>query len=129
MQYYLTTKEAKNEVNALVTSRLDYMELTLVLHNVGESDLYWTSIYIGPRRFHSFTTIQQLVAPNRVLAAKQVIDWLIQSGGMRAPKKRCGFLYLSCCCCNCIAISSVCLSVSIDPASVGFACRVFEGLL
>ena len=93
-----------------------------------ESDLYWTSIYIGPRRFHSFTTIQQLVAPNRVLAAKKVIDWLIQSGGMRAQKKRCGFLYLSCCCCNCIAISSVCLSVSIDPASVGFACRVFEAV-
>ena len=86
-------------------------------------------IYIGPRRFLSFTTIQQLVVPNRVLAAKQVIDWLIQSGEKRAQNKRCGFLYFSSCCCNCIAISSGCVSVSIDAPSMGFACRVFEGLL
>ena len=69
------------------------------------------------------------MAPNRVLAAKQVIDWLIQSGEKRAQKKRCGFLDFSSCCCNCIAISSVCLSVSIGAPSMGFACRVFEGLL
>ena len=61
--------------------------------------------------------------------SKQVIDWVIQSGEKRAQKNRCGFFNFSSCCCNCIAMSSVCLSVSIDAPSMGFACRVFEGLL
>ena len=43
--------------------------------HVGQDDQYWTSIYIGPRRLLNFTTIHQLVAPTRVLAAKEVIDW------------------------------------------------------
>ena len=51
---------------------------------VGEDDRYWTSMYIGPPRFLSFTTMHRLVAPSCVLATEQVIDWRSQNGGQCA---------------------------------------------